>query len=222
MPGGYLHRSWDPLERKDDQPGFEANPNMPEHLRGDEVWLSQRYQCVVRYATPNAPPAEWESAGGEYRATCQLCDHWIRAEDEEVVNDGMADHMRDEHRHRGGLLHLSIHARDRGPMRNWRHLQQIKNEVAGELRTAVEIFPPEDQLTDSANEYHLWVFPEGTHLPFGMDDAALVSSDEAVEKYNAAPHQGHQEPWEPGLTTGRTEHSESARERLDEALEPRS
>lgn len=115
---------------------------------------------------------------------------------------------------RDALLHLSIHAQDRGPMRNWRHLQQIKNEVAGELRTAVEIFPPEDKLTDTANEFHLWVLPEDVDLGFGLGDEALVSDDEIVEDFNREPHQGHQEPWEEGLTTGRSKHSDQARENL--------
>lgn len=115
---------------------------------------------------------------------------------------------------RDHLLHLSIHAHDRGPMRNWRHLQQIKNEVAGELRTAVEIFPPEDKLTDTANEFHLWVLPEDTDLGFGLGDEPIVSDDETVEEFNDEPHQGRQEPWEEGLTTGRTQHSDKARENL--------
>lgn len=120
---------------------------------------------------------------------------------------------------RSDLLHLSIHAQDRGPMRNWRHLQQIKNEVAGELRTAVEVFPPEDKLTDTANEYHLWVMPEDVILPFGLGEDALVTDDELVEEFNDEPHQGKQEPWEPGLTTGRTEHSEKSRDDLRDLKE---
>ncbi len=66
------------------------------------------------------------------------------------------------------LKKLSIHLLDRSPMRNWRHLQQIKNEVCGELCTGIEVFPPEDALTDTANEYHLWVFPAGVDLGFGL------------------------------------------------------
>jgi len=116
---------------------------------------------------------------------------------------------------RKDLLHLSIHAQDRGPMRNWRHLQQIKNEVAGELRTAVEIFPPEDKLTDTANEFHLWVLPEDVDLGFGLGDDPLVSTDAMVEQFNDEGHQGKQEPWEEGLTTGRTKHSEKGRENLE-------
>lgn len=113
-----------------------------------------------------------------------------------------------------GMVHLSIHTLDRSPVRNWRHLQQIKNEVCGEIRTGVEIFPPEHMLTDTSNEYHLWVYPEGFELGFGLGEDPVVSDDEVVDEFNDAGHRGHQEPWEPGLTTGRTEHSQASRERL--------
>lgn len=110
---------------------------------------------------------------------------------------------------RAGAMHLSLHTHDRGPMRNWRHLQQIKNEVAGEERWAVEVFPPESKLADTSNEYHLWVMPEGTPLVIGFNSNALVSTDEQAEAYNDAPHKGRQELWEPGLTTGRVGHEGS-------------
>lgn len=115
------------------------------------------------------------------------------------------------------LAHLSIHSHDRGPMRNWRHLQQIKNEVCGEERFGVEVFPAESLLVDTSNEYHLFVLPEGETMGFGLDES-LVSSDEQVESYNAAPHPGHQEPWEPGLTTGRNKNANVGPEILDAPL----
>lgn len=107
---------------------------------------------------------------------------------------------------RDGLVHLSINAHDRSPMRNWRHLQQMKNEVMGEDRTAVEIFPPEDHLTDTSNQYHLWVLPADVDLPFGFEER-FVSTEQDVEEFNSGrgnpTGKGRQEPWEPGLTTGR-------------------
>lgn len=125
------------------------------------------------------------------------------------------------------VKHLSMNARDRSPQRNWRHLQQAKNEVCGELWTGIEIFPPEDQLTDAANQYHLFCFPPGfrvggftTAVGFvgiGLGDEPFVTDEDEVERWNDEPHKGRQEPWEDGLTTGRTEHSRPARERLAEA-----
>jgi hypothetical protein len=127
------------------------------------------------------------------------------------------------------VKHLSVNLRDRSPMRNWRHLQQAKNEVCGELWTGIEIFPAEDHLTDTANQYHLFCFPPGYKVgamkehekgietvPIGLGDHPMVSDDEEVERWNAQPHKGRQEPWEDGLTTGRTEHSSAARKLLTE------
>lgn len=50
----------------------------------------------------------------------------------------------------------------------WRDMQRIKDELFGEERAAVEVFPPSDELVDEANMYHLWVLPEGTRLPFTL------------------------------------------------------
>lgn len=118
----------------------------------------------------------------------------------------------------GGLTikHLSIHAHDRGPMRNWRHLQQMKNEACGEEWTGIEFFPPESRLTDTANEYHLFCFPPEVDLGVGLThEDAIVTDDEAAAAFTADPsHKGRQEPWEPGLTTGRTDASADSRERM--------
>lgn len=102
----------------------------------------------------------------------------------------------------GGMTWLSIKTHDRATTIPWRHKQQIKNEICGPNREAVEIYPTEARLADSANEYHLWVFPEGIVLPFGFQEG-LVSNDEQQRKFTEAPHLGRQEPWEEGLTTGR-------------------
>lgn len=119
------------------------------------------------------------------------------------------------------LRHLSVNRLDRRPLRDWRHLQQIKNEVCGELWTGVEFFPPEDRLVDAANQYHLYCFPPDVDFGclIGQPGEGLVSDDEQVHRWNAADHPGRQEPWEPGLTTGRTELSARARHCLGQQAE---
>jgi hypothetical protein len=67
---------------------------------------------------------------------------------------------------------LAIKRADRRPIRSWRVLQDIKNEIAGNDRTAVEIYPPESQVTDTANIYHLWVFAEGYRLKVSLGPGA--------------------------------------------------
>lgn len=56
------------------------------------------------------------------------------------------------------LVHLSIRRLDRKPVRDWRDLQRIKNQLLGAECEAIEIFPAESRLIDTANQYHLWGF----------------------------------------------------------------
>lgn len=103
---------------------------------------------------------------------------------------------------RDGMIVLSIKRHDRAAIRDWRHLQQIKNDVAGAEREAAELFPAESRLMDTSNQYWLHVAPAGTRFPFGFESGA-VSDDETLAAFNAAPHPGLQRPWQEGLTTGR-------------------
>ena len=76
-----------------------------------------------------------------------------------------------------GGLHLSIRHNERKAVRDWRHFQRIKNELAGAEREAVEIFPPESQLVDTSNQYHLWVLPEGTTSFFTWNEGRHVHNE---------------------------------------------
>ena len=50
----------------------------------------------------------------------------------------------------------------------WAVKQQIKNELFGEKRQAIEVFPKQKNLVDVQDVYHLWVFPKEFDLPFGI------------------------------------------------------
>lgn len=50
----------------------------------------------------------------------------------------------------------------------WAVKQEIKNELFGEKRLAIEVFPPEDHKIDAMDVYHLWVFPKNFVMPFGL------------------------------------------------------
>lgn len=56
------------------------------------------------------------------------------------------------------MMHLSIKRQDREPVTDWRHKQEIKNMLVGPEFEAVELFPAESRVVDTANQYHLWVF----------------------------------------------------------------
>lgn len=69
----------------------------------------------------------------------------------------------------GLVTHLMVRRHDEGPIRDWKHMQRIKNEIVGRDRCAVEVYPAESEVVDQANMYHLWVLPEGFRLPFGLE-----------------------------------------------------
>src|ERR1700742_3558802 len=60
------------------------------------------------------------------------------------------------------LAHLNIRRTDGFPGRDWRHFQQIKNELVGAECEAIEIYPAESRLVDTSNKYHLWVCTDPT------------------------------------------------------------
>ena len=84
---------------------------------------------------------------------------------------------------RDGFVELAVHNHNRTPHVPWRHLQQIKNEVMGADREAVQLFPAEDRLVDTANEYWLYVYPVGKapmrnrRTKVGMDYGRNVAYD---------------------------------------------
>ena len=80
----------------------------------------------------------------------------------------------------GAVTHISIRRQDRRSGTDWREFQDIKNQLCGPEREAVEIYPAESRLVDGANQYHLWVLPEGVEVPFGFNEGRQVDSMPAV------------------------------------------
>lgn len=102
----------------------------------------------------------------------------------------------------GAWKHLSIKRRDREPIHDWRHLQQIKNEIVGHDREAVELYPSSDRVLDASNQYHLWVLPKGKRMLIGTLDRAVTTTD--IAEWNAQHalpgRHASQRPMEEGLT----------------------
>ncbi len=67
-----------------------------------------------------------------------------------------------------GMIHLSFHNNDNSTEIPWTHKQQIKNDICGRETEAIEIFPAMNRIVDAANQYHLWVYPEGYIIPTGF------------------------------------------------------
>src|SRR5207244_3380267 len=77
------------------------------------------------------------------------------------------DHLPDQ----PDWIHLDVRRRDNQQIgvEHFRDLQRIKNELVGPEHDAFERYPPESQLRDASNNYHLWVRKTpGSWAPFGF------------------------------------------------------
>lgn len=91
----------------------------------------------------------------------------------------------------GEWMHLSIKTHDRSARHDWRDLQRIKNEIVGPEYDALEVYPAESKLVDTANQYHLFVF-RSLRFPFGFQSRLVA--DGSVSKYAPKAEQREFEP----------------------------
>lgn len=68
----------------------------------------------------------------------------------------------------GPVTHAWIRTTGEANDITWAEKQQIKDELFGRERVAIEVFPPRSELVDAANLFHLWVFPVGFVMPFTL------------------------------------------------------
>lgn len=79
------------------------------------------------------------------------------------------------------MAHLAIRRVDRKVIHDWRDLQRVKADIFGATAEAVELYPADDRVVDTANSYHLWVFTDGTsRFPVGWE-YGLKTDDTAIE-----------------------------------------
>jgi hypothetical protein len=82
--------------------------------------------------------------------------------------------------HGAPVVWLSIKRRDKAPVHDWRALQEIKNQLVGRNCEGVELYPAEDRVVDTSNQYHLWVIAD-PHFrwPFGFREGMKDYSQDA-------------------------------------------
>lgn len=79
------------------------------------------------------------------------------------------------------FIHLTVTRHDGTPVKEWSHLQRIKNELVGPEHEAVELFPAESRLIDAVDQYHLWVHADPKYrFPLGFQARRFVL-DKPVE-----------------------------------------
>lgn len=71
---------------------------------------------------------------------------------------------------------LSIKDQENTARHDWREMQRIKNQLVNPESEAVEIYPAESRLVDTANQFFLWCLEPGRFLPIGFGER-LVSEE---------------------------------------------
>lgn len=97
----------------------------------------------------------------------------------------------------GEGYHLSIKRNDRAVVHDWRDLQRIKNEVVGPEAEAIELYPAESRKLDTANQYHLWVFP-AYRFQFGQEHREISSPEDNARDPDPVNRAARQRPFEEG------------------------
>lgn len=96
------------------------------------------------------------------------CEYWLN------------DLYQVEVRREDGSAHLNIRRRDgKAIFRDWRHFQEIKNQLVGPECEAVELYPAESRVVDTSNKYHLWCCTDPTfRFPFGFDKRHIETAND--------------------------------------------
>ena len=95
-----------------------------------------------------------------------------------VYRGSAADELVQIENLKGRCTWLSFKRRDKQPVNNWQDMQTMKNRLVGCECDALQIFPAESRMINTANQYHLIVFPEDYRLPFGWHgDRAVVTEN---------------------------------------------
>jgi hypothetical protein len=124
---------------------------------------------------------------GEKEVSCGEHEIWVNSRYQVDVTRDFANGFNGTGEKLEGMIWLSIKNRDRTARHDWREFQRIKNELVGEEREAIEIYPAESRLNDEADQFHLYVFPEEIQIPIGYFERR-VSEDQ--------PPLGSQRPFE--------------------------
>lgn len=121
----------------------------------------------IKGAPPKMLQDQFHIYSGQWHPEQDRC--WIRKE------DGVCVCSRLIRTKLGNVEHVTITRHKKGgPTADgtgdftWAEKYQIKNELFGENRAAVEVFPKADRLVDTCDVYHLWVFDKKFEMPFGI------------------------------------------------------
>ena len=67
---------------------------------------------------------------------------------------------------------------------SWAVKQEIKDELFGANRAAIEVFPSKKNLIDVCDVYHLWLLPKDFKIPFGIHPYKDVQCEPVERGYD--------------------------------------
>lgn len=100
----------------------------------------------------------WERVENPYR----LQPGWLGEVDHVRRNKVFAVLVRDVR----FAVHLAVSSLT-GDRPSWYEMQRIKSDLAGPDATGVEVYPPEREVVDGADMFHIWIVSD---LPFSLFD----------------------------------------------------
>ena len=134
----------------------EQNNGTPAVVPADDIFIRRWHKSI--------PPKAVHEQFGIYTGTwSKMMDRYWES------NDGLTVSSRQIRTAWGTVEHVAI-SRMNGNTRDipWAVKQQIKDELFGSRRIAIEVFPSQKNLVDTCDVYHLWVLPKDFTLPFGL------------------------------------------------------
>jgi hypothetical protein len=146
------------------------------------VTAGYKWRPLVRSFVNHTPRAVIEATAQRYGLSLEDAKRRLDEEDvstEVWVNDLYQIERRVLDAERK-LVHLNIRRRDGAPcIRDWRHFQQIKNELLGPECEAVELYPAESRKVDTSNKYHLYgVADPSFRFPLGWQEREVIEDED--------------------------------------------
>jgi hypothetical protein len=121
-----------------------------------------RRRLILGNEAKRRKTGQWPAWRREAIKGVQGTTSWAREFHTAYVNDVFVVLVRDAG---GGVQHFMVSSGSQ-IRPTWHEMQRIKDELAGEQATAVEVYPPKAEIVDGADAFHIWVLPKP--LPFGI------------------------------------------------------
>tara|TARA_Y100000593_G_C4302514_1_gene334116 strand:+ start:1069 stop:1575 length:507 start_codon:yes stop_codon:yes gene_type:complete len=134
-----------------------------------EVPMKKRIQSIIDQAKFIGVTITWKQAKSEVQILSEAT--FYENDTYQVYEAGLTETNQmclDKRYKNCGLTYLSIKRKDKKSIHDWRDLQEIKNQICGKDREGMEIYPSEDRVVDTANQYHMFVLPKGAGIGLGF------------------------------------------------------